>query len=93
MIKFKLEWFWSDEGLTELGAASLSLLTILLFWLFIIWFFGGYGRKATTHTEAESECARLQTIVKLETNKKNPSRKTLKETRKKMQRMSCSEKL
>jgi hypothetical protein len=70
MIKFKLEWFWTDDGLTELGAATLSLLTILLFWLFIIWFFGGYGRKATTHTEAESEAARQKAIDMLEDEKR-----------------------
>lgn len=67
----KREWFWNDGELTELGAASLSILSILLFWLFIIWFFGGYGRKATTHTREESERARQKAIEMLEEKKKN----------------------
>jgi uncharacterized BrkB/YihY/UPF0761 family membrane protein len=69
----KREWFWNDEGLTELGAATLSILSILLFWLFIIWFFGGYGREATTHTREESEAARQKALEMLE-EKKSSSR-------------------
>lgn len=65
------DWFWKDGELTELGAASLSILSILLFWLFIIWFFGGYGREATTHTREESERARQKAIEMLENKKKN----------------------
>lgn len=64
MIDWK--WFWTDGELTELGAASLSIGTILLFWLFIIAFFGGYGRDATTHTREESERARRQAIEMLQ---------------------------
>ncbi len=70
MINVKLEWFWTEGRLTELGAASLSLLSILLFWLFVVWFFGGYGRKATTHTEEESEAARKEVIRMIEKNRK-----------------------
>jgi len=69
----KLEWFWRDGGLTELGAASLSILSILLFWLFIVLFFGGYGRKATTHTREESEAARQKAIEMLEERRENSS--------------------
>lgn len=60
------EWFWKDGELTEVGAATASLTTILLFWLFIIAFFGGYGREATTHTREESEQARREAIRMLQ---------------------------
>lgn len=60
------EWFWKDGGLTEVGAATASISTILLFWLFIVAFFGGYGRDATTHTREESEQARREAIKMLQ---------------------------
>lgn len=72
-MKIKSEWFWNDGELTELGAASLSILSILLFWLFIVLFFGGYGREATTHTREESEQARQKAIEMLENKKEETS--------------------
>ncbi|MFB6344724.1 MAG: hypothetical protein ABEK50_02995 [bacterium] len=67
------EWFWADGELTEFGAAAASITTVLLFWAFTIAFFGGYGRKATTHTREESEQARREAIRMLQERNMAPA--------------------